>query len=89
MIKRKLWRTARRMPLCVGRIISCVSADGLIEHGSKYHADRVAAWIATRVSERANLLEANVGQTGFFEEFPAGRIFERLILVHEAAGECP
>ena len=89
MIECKLWRPARRMPLCVGCIISRLSADASIKHGGEYNADRVAARIATRISERPNLLEVNSGQTGFFEEFPAGRIFERLILVDEAAGECP
>lgn len=84
MIKRKLGRAPCRMPLCIGGIVSRDSLDALIEHRNEYHANRVTAWIAARVSERADLLEADSGETGFFEEFSSGGIFERLILVDEA-----
>jgi hypothetical protein len=77
------------MPASIGGIVSRLSLYALIEHGSEYHANRMTTWIAPRVSERADLLEVDSAETGFFEEFSSGGSLERLILVHEAARKSP
>jgi len=85
MVKRKLRRASRRMPRSISRIVGGASVDGVTNHGGEGYANRVTAWIAARVSERADLLETNTAESGFFGEFAGRGIVERLILVHEAA----
>lgn len=89
MIERKLRRTTRGVPGRIGRIISRLSLNAPIKHPGEDYANRVTAWVAAGISERPDLVEMNVSETGFFKEFPGRGIFQRLINVHESARESP
>src|SRR6185436_11355383 len=78
-----------RVPLGFGGIIGgdrrAAIADGAIED----HAHGVAPRIAARISERGELFELDSSKPRFFAKLSRGGRFERLVLIHEAAGESP
>lgn len=77
------------MPSYIGGIIGRTSPSTLIKHRPENYGDCMPARIATRVSERAYLLEMNAAESGLFEEFSGRGSFERFVLVDEATRESP
>src|SRR5262249_4659303 len=55
----------------------------------EHNAHRMPAWIALRISKRANLFQTNAAQPGLFAKLALGSVLERLFLVHKATGESP
>src|SRR5205809_7687018 len=89
MIKSERRRAKCRMPLCIDCIISCSCLEATIKHRREDYADRVASWIAARVSECADLFEIMDADSRLFEEFARCRMLKRLVLVDEATREGP
>ncbi len=49
----------------------------------------MAAGVAAGIAERAQLLEAHIGETGLFFQLPGAGAVEALVGVHEAPGKRP
>src|ERR1044072_8230357 len=89
MIESEPWRSRDRMPLRNFRVVVGFHFCATFEQSSKSNAHRMAAWVALRVSECADLLESNAAKPRLFFQLARSRRFERFIFVNEPAGQCP
>ena len=78
-----------RVPLGFGGVIVGNHSAAIADRAVEDHAHRVAARIASRISERGELFELDSLQPRLFAKLARGGCFERFILIHEAARESP
>src|SRR6185436_16645027 len=74
------------------RLVGVIGSGGLhavVEQPDEDDADRVAAWVAARIAESAELFKANTFQSGLFFQLARRRLFELFVLINEATGESP
>ena len=78
-----------RVPRSFGGVIGGDRSAALADSAAEDNAYSVAARITARISKRGKLFELDPVQPRLFAKLARGGCFERLVLIHEAAGESP
>ena len=89
VIESKFWRARDPMPSRIFCIICGFRFRAIFEQRGESNAYGVTARVAPRVSECADLFEANAVKPGFFFQLARGCRFKRFALINESAGQCP